>query len=164
MPYIRFLHIRDFNKTKRRFGGGSLEPDSDGISVVELDCATERSGNPCDHGRNIYQHITSDPVLYIILSDEELAARGILQHAPKTDEPPDDCHWLVTGANSEESKTFIENLTKTNPGRVQICTSDGESRSIDVDRLVEWKAEVDRQDQALQERKKMEKMARESES
>lgn len=74
------------------------------MSVFELECAEAASGLICQHIQTFYPNQVGDPVMFCILSDEDLPEVHTV--IPVASTTGDECHRDIDATNSAFAKTF----------------------------------------------------------
>lgn len=111
MDVVRILNLDRYDSIKGRFNSVAFKIGGAGFSVIDGDCANERSGTICVHVERYYQRIAGQPFAYWLLDPqaliEELAPeQAYLQSSPS--DTGDACHREIVGVNNSQLAAYAQ--------------------------------------------------------
>ena len=109
MVLIRLLHPREYDKNSGRFRSTCFNNSSDGtgISLVDIDCVTERfpTSGVYQHIEQYYPRIVGEPIAYWTVPADLPSGVYIEETASDTGDP---CHRELHGFSGRASQKFFK--------------------------------------------------------
>ena len=111
MEYIRTLSKNHWDETREEFNdfafNNSSKARGGGISVIDIECATQSNGGVCGHIDTHYLKKASPPLFWRI-SDTKFPREFTKQHDNSNG---DNCHYNIFGiSNNKARRIFYENI------------------------------------------------------
>ena len=142
MQIVRGLGASRYSKKKKQFKKQScFNTYRDGISVIDLECIMDTTGEVCRHLESRYETAVGHrPFMYWIINKEDMDARfgpDNFSLIPKKSESGDICHLVITGLSDDQGKEFVKEKLK--PPNIFLCINSEckQLTSEDIKRLGE---------------------------
>jgi hypothetical protein len=133
MEYARLLSFHHFDISERRINSIAFRNSNDrsGISVIQMDCAIQKSGCICTHvdKHKQYKHLITEPVSFWKLDDSIIPKESSFH---QDNSNGDDCHFNLTDITDRQARKLFKDSYKDN---LWSC-NDGNLRSTTLNELI----------------------------
>ena len=131
---IRLIHKQHYDWRKNRFQSLAFRNSSQnrGISVISKRCILDSGKTVCDHIRQYYSGITSDPPIFWEFSSTILPNTCTLEQQTST--TGDICHYNIVGLPDQKARQLIKQVPLE---EFRICEEGGGNRPLTLDDLKE---------------------------
>jgi hypothetical protein len=136
MEFIRLVHPTNYDPNTGRFSDLEFKgksSDGSGMSLVQWDCANEKSGVICQHVADHYSDVAGTPVVFLKIREEDFPANVTLHPSPEFHPTNDECHWDARTQNDRK----LKDLRKRPVTDYFICEN-GIVRPVTTDDAASW--------------------------